>query len=128
MKKRYTSIFIVLIAILLFGFINKKLETYESESYIFQYPSSYKVEKSKEKPVIVTVKGEKSRVEIFKTSDFDIERMHGFSSSGEEGFEYKLVPKEKLKKQDFTLWLFYHKDDKKTQKKCKAIFNSMELK
>ncbi len=128
MKRQHTSVLIVLIAIILLGFINKKLETYESESYTFQYPSSYKVEKSEGEPIIVTVKGEKGRVEIFKTSDFDIERMHGFSSSGQEEFEYKLVPKEKLKKQDFTLWLFYHKDDKKTQKKCKAIFNSMKLK
>jgi len=39
-------------------------------------------------------------MEIFDPEDFDGERIHGFSSSGLEEHEYKLVPKEKLKKEN----------------------------
>ena len=65
-------------------------------------------------------------LEIFKKSDFE-DRIHGYSSSGLEEFEHKLVPKQKKIVGDYELWLFYHEEDEGTKKDVLAIADSFEL-
>lgn len=101
------------------------LKTYSSSYYTLQYPQSYAVTEPNPLSKVLVVKGTKGRVEIFKTSDFG-NRLHGFSSSGQEEFEAKLVPKEKIKKGEFEVWLFYTSTDEKTKEEVQGIARSFK--
>ncbi len=63
---------------------------------------------------VMKIEVEGGRAEIFKSDDSQ-ERIHGFSSSGQEEFEYLLVPKDKFSKGDYEIWLFYMEGDDKTK-------------
>ena len=115
----------LIISILIFtGCQNANLETYSSDQYNFNYPNTYSIS---EDDNVLIIQGEKGRFEIFNVDDFDGERIHGYSSSGLEEFEYKFVPKEKLNKEPFTIWLFYMEDDKKTKGEVEEIYESIEI-
>jgi hypothetical protein len=114
-----------------------KYETYNSKAYTFQYPATYSIvtEPTEAFPALM-IKGGESRVEIFKNNDsgnFHLvgpngERMHGYSSSGADEHESKLVPKEKLVTGTYTIWLFYRQDDSRAKKECRNIFKSFQAK
>lgn len=115
----------LIISILIFtGCQNTNLETYSSDQYSFQYQDTYSILEDEK---VLTIEGEKGRVEIFNTNDFDGERIHGYSSSGLEEFEYEFVPKEKLPKEPFTIWLFYMEGDEETKKAVQEIYESIEI-
>ena len=120
MKTFLTTIFLI---ILIFtGCQNTNLETYSSNQYSFNYQNSYSI---LEEENVLTIQGEKGRIEIFNADDFDGERIHGYSSSGLEEFEYKFVAKEKLTKESYSIWLFYMQDDEETAKELKNIYKSI---
>ena len=115
----------LIISILIFtGCQNANLGTYSSDQYNFNYPNTYSIS---EDDNVLIIQGEKGRFEIFNVDDFDGERIHGYSSSGLEEFEYKFVPKEKLNKEPFTIWLFYMEDDEETKEKLQKIYESIEI-
>ena len=109
------------------GCQNGSIQTYSSDQYTLQYPKSYSIQEPTQSDPVLTLKGDKGRVEIFNKNDFDIERIHGYSSSGEEIYESEYVPKEKLNKDDFTIWLFYQQDDKQTRNECTNIYKSLKI-
>lgn len=125
------SIFTSRVAVLSFAFAMAcqaaDLKTYSSADYSFQYPTSYSIKEPTLQSKVLIVRGDEGRIEIFKTSDFGT-RIHGFSSSGQEEYEAKLVPKEKIKNGNYEIWLFYTITDEKTKKEVQKIAQSMKLK
>jgi len=81
---------------------------------------SHTITKEDDGKVLVLKEGE-SRLEVFKTADFAPERMHGYSSSGLDEFEWKLVPKQKIEEGEYTYWLFYKKGDTKVKEALEAL-------
>ena len=124
MKKLSQVLFVSASVFFLIACQSMKLQSYSSDQYHFEYPSTYSIELSAQDTPVLTVRGEEGRIEIFKMEDFDGNRIHGFSSSGLEEFEAQLVPKEKLEKGDYTFWIFYLADDQDTSLELRAIFNS----
>lgn len=115
----------LIISILIFtGCQNTKLETYSSDQYSFNYQNTYSILEDEN---VLTIEGGKGRVEIFNANDFDGERIHGYSSSGLEEFEYEFVPKEKLTKEPFTIWLFYMEGDEETKETIQKIYESFTV-
>ena len=115
----------LIISILIFtGCQNANLETYSSDQYSFNYQNTYSILEDEN---VLTIQGKQGRVEIFNANDFDGERIHGYSSSGLEEFEYEFVPKEKLNKEPFTIWLFYMEDDEETKGEVEEIYESIEI-
>lgn len=130
------ALLIAIFSILLTSCMFKNLNTYSSEQYTLEYPSTYSVEEPNEAFPVLTIKKEDiGKIEIFKHEDFSTplsptpsKRIHGYSSSGIEEFEAKLVPKEELEIGDYDVWLFYLKDDKQTKKEVHKIFESIKIK
>lgn len=118
--------FVLISATFLIGCTSKNLQTYSSNQYSFQYPDSYLIEEPTESLNALIIRGDNGRVEIFKNTDFDGERLHGYSGSGIEEFEAKLVPKEKLKIDDYNVWLFYTENDRQTKEEVHTIFESIK--
>ncbi len=116
--------FLIISILILTGCQNINLETYSSDQYSFQYQDTYSILEDEN---VLTIQGEQGRAEIFNPNDFDGERIHGYSSSGLEEFEYKFVPKEKLTKEPFTIWLFYMEGDEETKKAVQKIYESIEI-
>jgi len=117
--------YFLIISILIFtGCQNTNLKTYSSDQYSFNYQNTYSILEDEN---VLTIEGEKGRVEIFNADDFDGERIHGYSSSGLEEFEYEFVPKEKLTKEPFTIWLFYMEGDEETKKTAQEIHESFTV-
>ncbi len=115
----------LIISILIFtGCQNTNLKTYSSDQYSFNYQNTYSILEDEN---VLTIQGKQGRVEIFNANDFDGERIHGYSSSGLEEFEYEFVPKEKLTKETFTIWLFYMEDDEETKGEVEEIYESIEI-
>ena len=117
-----------LFSILLLTSCNKKekLEEYSSDNFSIKYPSTYSIVDKDD--ATITVKNELGRIEIFKkdySEDFPI---HGYSSSGLEEFEKELVPKTELSKANYTMWLYYEKEDLTTKKELEEIYNSFKFK
>ncbi len=101
---------------------------YSNELFSLNHPDHYSTQRSDDKTSVTTEKG---HLEIFKTSSFEDnplgEPIHGYSSSGLDEFESKLVPKEKLEKDVFTVWLFYAEGDEDTKKELHSIFDSFSV-
>ncbi len=95
------------------------MKTFDHDFCSIHYPENYSVDLDENQRVII-IGGEKGRVEIFRSSDFG-ERIHGFSSSGMEEYECKLVPKEKTRKGELEIWLFYHRDDNSTKDELRDL-------
>lgn len=100
------------------------LNSYSNHLYSLEYPQTYTLVEATESEPILTVQNEQGRIEIFDLDDFGGERIHGFSSSGLEEFEAKLVPKEKIEKDGYHFWMFYTAGDQDTLLELQSIFNS----
>jgi len=61
------------------------------------------------------------RIEIFEG-----DRLHGYSSSGLEEFEWKHVPKREVRRGDLTLWMFYEEGDDKTRQQLEAYLEQLK--
>lgn len=131
-KALYGNILLLIFIFSFAGCRSANVPTYSSEQYAFEYPNTYFVEESGEEQGVLIVNGEKGRVEIFKTADLADstggERIHGYSGSGLDEFEWKLVPKEKLKSGSYEIWLFYEENDEQTKKEVQAVYNSLKIK
>lgn len=116
MRKTLLVFSLIASSILVMACQPKGLTQYTTEEYSFQHPTEYSIEEKMDGSApYLLVQTENGKLEIFKTGDFSGVRMHGFSSSGLEEFEAQLVPKEKLTSGEFEFWLFYPKEDEKTQ-------------
>ncbi len=125
MKKSFTSILVIISILIFTGCQRTKPELYSSEEYNFEYPVNYIISTNNDN--VLVVQGETGRVEIFDTNDFEGERIHGYSSSGLEEFEYEFVPKLKLSKENYSIWLFYMEEDLETKKEIERIYNSFTI-
>ena len=131
---KFLKLSLLLAAILLLiGCASANSQTYSSDKYTFEYPKTYSIEEPTESLPVLVVRGEKGRVEIFKNADFNDpvskalgERSHEYSSSGIEEFEYQYVPKEKLKVNDYDIWIFYLEGDEQTKNELKNIVKSLK--
>jgi len=134
MGKLLQSLIIFLSIIIFSGCQSENLKIYSSDKYSFKYPSTYLIKEANEFFPALTVKGNKGRIEIFNKNDFQDplslalgERAHDYSSSGLEEFEAEYVPKNKYKKGEFGIWLFYKENDKTTKKELQDIFKSIKI-
>ena len=103
------------------------MQTYTSDSYTIEYPETFTLIEPTDEEKVLMVRGEVGRLEIFKNSDFEPQRIHGFSSSGEDEFEYKLVPKEKIDLGEHTAWVFYPQGDDATKGAYGKIVQSLKI-
>lgn len=134
MKKHIPSSLIAITTLIFSGCVSTNLQTYSSNKYSFQYPQNYSIEEPTESLPALVVKGEKGRIEIFKNTDFTDpvskalgERSHEYSSSGVEEFESQYVPKEKLKVNDYDIWIFYLAPDDQTKNELNNIVKSITI-
>ncbi len=97
--------------------------TYSNEHFTIDVPDEYPVSEPTGSNPVHVVRGPRGRIEIFRRSDFE-DRIHGYSSSGLEEFESKLVPKQKKIVGDYELWTFYHAEDEGTKAEILAIADS----
>lgn len=130
------------------------MKTYSSEKYSFEYPKEYsvsstggeiiktysnkgKMETTKSNTYILTVsKGDTTKLEIFKASEYPVDRAaFGFSgeeTSAEADAYVKDVSsrsaKEYLKVGSYDVWLYYSENDNQAKKEVKAIFDSIVVK
>ncbi len=125
--KKSKTLAITIITFLLIGCQSANLQTYSSDELTLEHPSLYSIIEPTDSLPVLTIQGETGRVEIFKTSDFDGERIHGYSSSGLEEFEAELVPKQKLAIDNFTIWLFYTQGDNQTAAEIHNIYESLTI-
>ena len=125
MKKSFTSILVIISILVFTGCQSTKPELYSSEEYNFEYLENYSISITDDNVLIV--QNETGRSEIFNTDDFEGGRIHGYSSSGLEEFEYELVPKLKLNKENYSIWLFYMEEDLETKKELERIYNSFTI-
>lgn len=110
---------------MLAGCQSTNLQTYSFDQYTFKYPNTYQIEEPTESFPVLAIRGNKGRVEIFKNTDFNGERTHGYSSSGLEEYEANYVPKKRYKIDDYDVWLFYQESDKQTKSETQNIFTSI---
>lgn len=124
MKNKLTiSTLLVAITLVLTG-CTTTMPTSTHGDYTLEYPDAYTLDEKTEEGVII-VRGDKGRVEIFRHADFDGMRIHGFSSSGEEEHEWKLVPKEEMDLGDgYTAWIFFTEGDLETKYELAEILGS----
>lgn len=130
------------------------LEIYSSEKYSFKYPKTYsvssageerietysnkgKAETSKSNTYILTVaKGDTAKLEIFKASEYPVDRTAvGFSGEetpAEADAYIKDIKarsaKEYLKVGSYDVWLYYSENENQSKNEVKAIFDSIVLK
>jgi len=90
------------------------------EDFSISYPPTF--DSSEPEEGVTTIQSETARLEIFT----DKNRIHGFSSSSLEEFEWKLVPKEEIDIDNYRLWLFYHADDAEAKEQLKEIIDSFK--
>jgi len=117
---------IIVLIIIIYKPMSQKI--YSSKNYTFQYPKSYSIEEPTESSKVLVISGENGRIEIFKMNDFGGGRITGASSTGFEKFEYKYTPKMKYEIEDYTIWIFYLANDKKTEEELNSIYNSFKIK
>lgn len=130
-RKKWTIaiLLIVLIAIPLSNLLITH-ETYSSDEFTIKYPEDYSVSESTNKDRLIVIEGDdkKGRIEIYNINNFETERIHGYSSSGLEEFESKLVPKEKITKENYEIWLFYSENDEETKSELQDISDTLKIK
>lgn len=63
----------------------------------------------------------RGRIEIFKG-----DRLHGYSSSGLEEFEWEHVPKREIRRGDVTLWMFYEEGDEDTRQQLEDYVEQLK--
>lgn len=102
------------------------LQSYSNDQYTIDYPEEYTIQEPSPDYDVLTIRGKKGRIEIFKAKD-EI-RIHGYSSSGLEEYEAEYVPKEKLSHDGYSIWLFYNKNDEDAQEELQEIADSFEIK
>jgi uncharacterized membrane protein len=130
-RKKWT-IAILLIILIIIPLSNLFIthETYSSDEFKVKYPEDYSVSDSTNKDRLVIIEGDdnKGMVKIYNTNELDTELIHGYSSSGLEEFESKLVPKEKITKENYEIWLFYTENDDETKSELQDIADSITIK
>lgn len=130
-KKWIISIFAIFLAIVLSANLLITHETFESKSISIKYPKDYYVSEYTDRDSLIIIEDEEDggeRIEIYDTDQYDFDLIHGFSSSGLEEFESELVPKEKITKEHFEIWLFYNKDSIETKNTFHEIVESIKIK
>lgn len=115
---------IILSALILLGC----QQTYTLENFTVEYPENYSIVESTSQEEPTIIEGENGKIEIYDTNNFDTEIIHGYSSSGLEEYEAILVPKEKITKENYEIWLYYIADDDQTKTELQNIADSIIIK
>ncbi|MFC1638023.1 hypothetical protein ACFL2R_01225 [Patescibacteria group bacterium] len=120
----------------------KKMNKYSSEKYSFEYSPEYSISETGEgKTYILTIsRGDVAKLEIFKADEYPGDRA-AFGFTGEEASEeaeaYVRGVEMRSAKEYLTIsgdqdkydaWLYYGKDDDKSKKELKEIFDTIVIK